>query len=207
MVDEGTEVGGGETIARTPRQSTRTKDITGGLPRVAELFEARRPKEAAEIARIDGVVELGKINRGRRTITIRDPENDQVEDHVIPAGKRVVVFNGDFVRKGDQLTDGAVVPHEILEICGPQELQEYLVNEVQEVAAQGVEINDKHIEIIVRQMMRGTHHRAGYDTLPFRRIGRSARVPGGERQGRGRGRPARRGPADPAGHHQGEPGH
>ncbi len=155
MVDEGAEVGGGETIARTPRQSTRTKDITGGLPRVAELFEARRPKEAAEIARIDGVVELGKITRGRRTIIIRDPENDQVEDHVIPAGKRVVVFNGDFVRKGDQLTDGAVVPHEILEVCGPQELQEYLVNEVQEVyRLQGVEINDKHIEIIVRQMMR-----------------------------------------------------
>ena len=155
MVEEGTEVSGGETIARTPRQSTRTKDITGGLPRVAELFEARRPKEAAEIARIDGVVELGKINRGRRTITIRDPENDQVEDHVIPAGKRVVVFNGDFVHKGDQLTDGARVPHEILEICGPQELQEYLVNEVQEVyRLQGVEINDKHIEIIVRQMMR-----------------------------------------------------
>jgi DNA-directed RNA polymerase subunit beta' len=155
MVAEGTDVSAGETIARTPRQSTRTKDITGGLPRVAELFEARRPKEAAEIARIDGVVELGKIIRGRRTITIRDPENDQVEAHVIPAGKRVVVFNGDFVRKGDQLTDGAVVPHEILEVCGPQELQAYLVNEVQEVyRLQGVEINDKHIEIIVRQMMR-----------------------------------------------------
>jgi DNA-directed RNA polymerase subunit beta' len=155
MVQEGVAVNAGETLARTPRQSVRTKDITGGLPRVAELFEARRPKEAAEIARIDGIVELGKIVRGRRTITIRDPENDQVEDHVIPAGKRVVVFNGDFVRKGDQLTDGAVVPHEILEVCGPQDLQEYLVNEVQEVyRLQGVEINDKHIEIIVRQMMR-----------------------------------------------------
>ncbi len=155
MVDEGTGVSAGETLARTPRQSQRTKDITGGLPRVAELFEARRPKEAAEIARIDGIVELGSISRGRRTITIRDPENDQVEDHTIPAGKRVVVFNGDFVRKGQPLTDGAVVPHEILEVCGPQELQEYLVNEVQEVyRLQGVEINDKHIEIIVRQMMR-----------------------------------------------------
>ncbi len=155
MVEEGTVVAAGETIARTPRQSVRTKDITGGLPRVAELFEARRPKEAAEIARIDGVVELGKINKGRRTITIRDPENNQVEAHSIPAAKRVVVFNGDFVRKGDQLTDGAVVPQEILEVCGPQELQTYLVNEVQEVyRLQGVEINDKHIEIIVRQMMR-----------------------------------------------------
>ncbi|OGV72263.1 MAG: DNA-directed RNA polymerase subunit beta' [Lentisphaerae bacterium RIFOXYB12_FULL_65_16] len=155
MVIEGTPVSAGETLARTPRQSVRTKDITGGLPRVAELFEARRPKEAAEIARIDGVVELGKIARGKRSIIIRDPENDQIEDHVIPAGKRVVVFNGDFVRKGQPLTDGAVVPQEILEVCGPQDLQEYLVNEVQEVyRLQGVEINDKHIEIIVRQMMR-----------------------------------------------------
>ena len=155
MVSEGERVHGGQTLARTPRQSIRTKDITGGLPRVAELFEARRPKEAAEIARIDGIVELGQISRGKRTVTIRDPENDQVEDHNIPAGKRVVVFNGDFVRKGQPLTDGAVVPQEILEVCGPQDLQEYLVNEVQAVyRLQGVEINDKHIEIIVRQMMR-----------------------------------------------------
>ncbi|MCK5801333.1 MAG: DNA-directed RNA polymerase subunit beta' [Lentisphaeria bacterium] len=155
MVEEGDMVAAGETMARTPRQSTRTKDITGGLPRVAELFEARRPKEAAEIARIDGVVELGKISRGRRTITIRDLENDQAEDHTIPGGKRLVVFNGDVVRKGQPLTDGARVPHEILEVCGPQDLQKYLVDEVQEVyRLQGVEINDKHIEIIVRQMMR-----------------------------------------------------
>ena len=155
MVAEGKQVQGGETLARTPRQSIRTKDITGGLPRVAELFEARRPKEAAEIARIDGIVELGTVARGKRTIRIRDPENDQVEEHSIPAGKRVVVFNGDFVRKGQPLTDGAVVPQEILEVCGPQDLQEYLVNEVQEVyRLQGVEINDKHIELIVRQMMR-----------------------------------------------------
>jgi DNA-directed RNA polymerase subunit beta' len=155
MVAEGESVHAGQTLARTPRQSVRTKDITGGLPRVAELFEARRPKEAAEIARIDGIVELGRIQRGKRTVTIRDPENDQIEDHTIPAGKRVVVFNGDFVRKGQPLTDGAVVPQEILEVCGPQDLQEYLVNEVQSVyRLQGVEINDKHIEIIVRQMMR-----------------------------------------------------
>ena len=155
MAHEDAMVNAGETLARTPRQSVRTKDITGGLPRVAELLEARRPKEAAEIARIDGIVELGTITRGRRMVRIRDPENDQIEEHNIPAGKRVIVFNGDFVRKGQPLTDGAVVPHEILEVCGPQELQEYLVNEVQEVyRLQGVEINDKHIEIIVRQMMR-----------------------------------------------------
>jgi len=155
MVGEGDGVRAGQTVARTPRQSVRTKDITGGLPRVAELFEARRPKEAAEIARIDGIIELGKITRGKRNITIRDPENGQVEEHSIPTSKRVIVFNGDFVRKGQPLTDGAVVPHEILEVCGPQDLQEYLVNEVQEVyRLQGVEINDKHIEIIVRRMMR-----------------------------------------------------
>ena len=155
MANEGIQVGAGQTIARTPRKTVRTKDITGGLPRVAELFEARRPKEAAEIARIDGIVELGKVSKGRRQVSIRDPENDQVEEHSIPTGKRVTVFNGDFVRKGQPLTDGAVVPQEILEVCGPQDLQEYLVNEVQEVyRLQGVEINDKHIEIIVRQMMR-----------------------------------------------------
>ena len=155
MVQEGATVEVGETLARTPRQSQKTKDITGGLPRVAELFEARRPKEAAEIARIDGIIELGKVSRGRRSVIIRDPESGQSEEHAIPAGKRVVVFNGDFVRKGQPLTDGAIVPQEMLEVCGPQDLQEYLVNQVQEVyRLQGVEINDKHIEIIVRQMMR-----------------------------------------------------
>ncbi|OPZ28931.1 MAG: DNA-directed RNA polymerase subunit beta' [Lentisphaerae bacterium ADurb.BinA184] len=155
MAEEGAKVRAGATIARTPRQSVRTKDITGGLPRVAELFEARRPKEAAEIARIDGQVELGKITRGRRSLTIRDQENNQVENHVIPTSKRLVVFNSDFVRKGQALTDGAVVPQEVLEVCGPQDLREYLVNQVQEVyRLQGVEINDKHVEIIVRQMMR-----------------------------------------------------
>ncbi|MFW5996386.1 MAG: DNA-directed RNA polymerase subunit beta' [Lentisphaeria bacterium] len=156
MVEESTTVQPGETVAKTPRQSTRTTDITGGLPRVAELFEARRPKEAAEIARIDGIVELGTISRGKRNVTIRDLEDEsQTEVHSIPAGKRLVVFDGDFVSKGQPLTDGAIVPHELLEICGPQELQKYLVNQIQEVyRLQGVEINDKHVEIIARQMMR-----------------------------------------------------
>ncbi len=155
MVEEGEMVRAGQTLARTPRETTRTKDITGGLPRVAELFEARRPKEAAEIARIDGIVELGKVSRGKRSLVLRDPENDQIEEHSIPAGKRLIVFNGDFVRKGQPLTDGALVPQEILEVGGPHELQTYLVNEVQQVyRLQGVEISDKHIEIIVRQMMR-----------------------------------------------------
>ena len=154
MVKDKTSVSPGDTMARTPRQVARTKDITGGLPRVAELFEARRPKDAAEIAKIDGMVELGQMTKGKRLLMIRDPENNTVEEHLIPANKHIVVFDREFVKKGQPLTDGSVVPHEILEVCGPQDLQEYLVNEIQAVyRLQGVEINDKHIEVIVRQML------------------------------------------------------
>ena len=142
-------------LAKTPRKIAKTKDITGGLPRVAELFEARRPKDAAEIAKIDGIVEIGGTVRGKRKLIVKDPETGAEEEHLIPLAKHIIVFKGDFVKKGQQLTEGPVVPHEILEVCGPQDLQEHLVNEVQEVyRLQGVEINDKHIEIIVRQMLR-----------------------------------------------------
>jgi DNA-directed RNA polymerase subunit beta' len=155
MVKRGDTVVAGAMLAKTPRKVVRTKDITGGLPRVAELFEARRPKDAAEIAKIDGLVEFAGMVRGRRKLIVRDPATGDQEEHLIPMGKHVVVFQGDHVRKGQQLTEGPVVPQEVLEVCGPQELQEYLVNEVQEVyRLQGVEINDKHIEIIVRQMLR-----------------------------------------------------
>jgi len=155
VVDKGATVTAGSVIAKTPRKQARTKDITGGLPRVAELFEARKPKDAAEIAKIDGLVEMGGSARGRRKLLVRDPITDDVEEHLIPLNKHVVVYAGDRVKKGQPLTEGPVVPQEILEVCGPQELQEYLVNEVQEVyRLQGVEINDKHIEIIVRQMLR-----------------------------------------------------
>lgn len=155
MVEQGVEMQAGALLAKTPRKVSRTKDITGGLPRVAELFEARRPKEAAEIAKIDGVVEFAGIARGRRRILVRDMATNEEEEHLIPMGKHVVVFQGDHVRKGQQLTEGPVVPQEILDVCGPQELQEHLVNEVQQVyRLQGVEINDKHIEIIVHQMLR-----------------------------------------------------
>jgi DNA-directed RNA polymerase subunit beta' len=154
MVASGDQVHPGDSLARTPRQTARTKDITGGLPRVAELFEARRPKDAAEIAKIDGVVSLGKVVKGKRQLVVKDPDNQAVEEHLIPASKHIVVFDGEFVKKGQPLTEGAVVPQEILEVCGPQDLQEYLVNEIQEVyRLQGVEINDKHIEVIVRQML------------------------------------------------------
>ncbi|HKL22133.1 MAG TPA: hypothetical protein VJ904_10020, partial [Tichowtungia sp.] len=155
MVKKGQEISAGATLAKTPRKQSRTKDITGGLPRVAELVEARRPKEAAEIAKIDGVVELGGIAKGKRQLIIRDLATGTEEEHLIPMGKHIIVYGGDMVHKGQQLTEGPVVPQELLEVCGPQELQEYLVNEVQAVyRLQGVEINDKHIEVIVRQMLR-----------------------------------------------------
>jgi DNA-directed RNA polymerase subunit beta' len=155
IVEEGQKVRAGALLAKTPRKVAKTKDITGGLPRVAELFEARRPKDAAEIAKIDGVVEMGGTVRGKRRLILKDPETGSEEEHLIPLTKHIIVFKGDFLKKGQQLTEGPVVPHEILEVCGPQDLQEHLVNEVQEVyRLQGVEINDKHIEIIVRQMLR-----------------------------------------------------
>jgi DNA-directed RNA polymerase subunit beta' len=155
VVNEGERIVAGTLMAKTPRKSSKTKDITGGLPRVAELFEARRPKDAAEISKIDGIVDFGPSVRGKRTILIKDPQTSVEEEHLIPIGKHVIVFKGDFVKKGQQLTEGPVDPHEILDVCGPQELQEHLVNEVQEVyRLQGVTINDKHIEIIVRQMLR-----------------------------------------------------
>ncbi|MBU4461219.1 MAG: DNA-directed RNA polymerase subunit beta', partial [Verrucomicrobia bacterium] len=154
-VAKGQTVPAGAMMAKTPRKLMRTKDITGGLPRVAELFEARRPKDAAEIAKIDGLVEFGGTVKGRRCLLVRDPVTNDEEEHLIPTGKHIVVFRGDRVRKGQPLTEGPVVPQEILEVCGPKELQEYLLNEIQEVyRLQGVEINDKHIEVIVRQMLR-----------------------------------------------------
>src|ERR1700761_5948992 len=154
-VKQDAKVQAGQRLAKTPRKVAKTKDITGGLPRVAELFEARRPKDAAEIAKIDGVVEVAGNVRGKKKLIIREPSTGAEEEHLIPLSKHLIVYKGDVVKKGQQLTEGPVVPHEVLEVCGPQDLQEYLVNEVQEVyRLQGVEINDKHIEIIVRQMLR-----------------------------------------------------
>src|SRR5213082_1195380 len=155
VVAEEDKIVAGTLMAKTPRKTSKTKDITGGLTRVAELFEARRPKDAAEISKIDGIVDFGPSVRGKRCIVIKDQQTAVEEEHLIPIGKHVIVFKGDYVKKGQQLTEGPIDPHEILDICGPQELQEHLVNEVQEVyRLQGVTINDKHIEIIVRQMLR-----------------------------------------------------
>ena len=143
-------------LAKTPREAAKTRDITGGLPRVAELFEARQPKDAAEIAKIEGIIDIPSENvRGKRRVIVKDEITGLTEEHLIPMGKQIVVFKGDRVKKGQQLTEGPVIPQEILEVSGPQELEKYLVNEVQQVyRLQGVEINDKHIEIIVRQMLR-----------------------------------------------------
>ena len=155
MVRDGMQASPGMLLAKTPREEAKTRDITGGLPRVAELFEARQPKDAAEISKIEGVVEFGENVRGKRTLLVKDDVTGQVEEHLIPMGKQIVVFKGDRVKKGQQLTEGPIIPQEILEVSGPQELEKYLVNEVQQVyRLQGVEINDKHIEIIVRQMLR-----------------------------------------------------
>jgi DNA-directed RNA polymerase subunit beta' len=153
-VQERQFVAAGTLLARLPRGAIKTKDITGGLPRVAELFEARRPKDAAEIAKIDGIVDFRGVQKNKRIVVVRDEESGMEEEHLIPLTKHLIVQKGDMVMKGQQLTDGLVVPQEILEVCGVRELQRYLVNQVQEVyRLQGVDINDKHIEIIVRQML------------------------------------------------------
>lgn len=154
-VEEGEYATAGRMLARLPRSAIKTKDITGGLPRVAELFEARKPKDSAEIAKIDGVVDFRGVQKNKRIVVVRDEMTGMEEEHLIPHTKHLIVQRGDHVVKGQQLTDGLVIPHEILDICGVRELQKYLVNQVQEVyRLQGVDINDKHIEIIVRQMLK-----------------------------------------------------
>jgi DNA-directed RNA polymerase subunit beta' len=147
-------VAAGMVLAKLPRGAIKTKDITGGLPRVAELVEARRPKDAAEIAKIDGEVDFRGVQKNKRIVVVRDDVTGMEEEHLIPLTKHLIVQKGDMVVKGQQLTEGLVVLQEILDICGVRELQKYLVNQVQEVyRLQGVDINDKHIEIIVRQML------------------------------------------------------
>jgi DNA-directed RNA polymerase subunit beta' len=154
-VSEGEIVTAGTQIAKTPRKVARTKDITGGLPRVAELFEARKPKDSCVIAKIDGEISFGANVRGKKRVVITDATTGETVDHLVPMGKHIVVTDGDQVKRGDQITEGPVSPEDLLEACGAQELQEHLVNEVQSVyRVQGVEINDKHIEVIVRQMLR-----------------------------------------------------
>jgi DNA-directed RNA polymerase subunit beta' len=154
MVNEGEAVSPGTVLAKIPRETTKTKDITGGLPRVAELFEVRKPKENAILSEIDGTVSFGQYTKGRRRVTIT-PEIGEPLEYLIPKGKHVSVLEGDYVRAGEPLMDGSANPHDILRIRGIKALAKYLVDEVQEVyRLQGVSINDKHIEVIVRQMLR-----------------------------------------------------
>ena len=154
-VKEGQSVKGGAQLARTPRKIAKTGDITGGLPRIAELFEARRPKEACTIAKIDGEVSYGPNVRGKKKVIVTDMETGEHADHLVPMGKHIIVGEGEILHRGDQITEGPVSPDDLLEACGSQALQEHLTNEVQRVyRLQGVEINDKHIEIVIRQMLR-----------------------------------------------------
>jgi DNA-directed RNA polymerase subunit beta' len=147
-------VSAGEVLVKIPREIAKTRDITGGLPRVAELFEARRPKEPAVVSEIDGIVEFGEMKRGVRKIVVRSEDGHEEKNYMIGYGKHVLVHPGDFVHAGEKLSEGSVAPHDILAIMGANKVQEYLVNEIQEVyRLQGVRINDKHIEVIVRQML------------------------------------------------------
>jgi DNA-directed RNA polymerase subunit beta' len=153
-VPEGATVHAGDVIAKIPRETTKTKDITGGLPRVAELFEARKPKEFAVISEIDGQVSFGKDTKGKRKVVVT-PEVGEPREYLIPKGKHIGVHEGDMIRAGEPLMEGSSNPHDILTILGEKALAKYLVDEIQEIyRLQGVRINDKHIEVIVRQMLR-----------------------------------------------------
>ena len=164
FISEGDMVEAGDVIVKIPRETTKTKDITGGLPRVAELFEARKPKEYALISDIDGAVEFGKDLKGKRKVVIR-PDVGEAKEYMIPKGKHVSVHEGDFVKAGEALMDGPSNPHDILRVLGDKALARYLVDEIQEVyKLQGVKINDKHIEVIVRQMLKRVKVREVGDT-------------------------------------------
>src|SRR5687767_997984 len=155
MVQDSESVEAGDVIAKIPRETTKTKDITGGLPRVVELFEARKPKDPAVISEIDGIVKEGGVVKGQRKVIIIPDDGTEPREYSLPRGVHVNVHEGERVRAGEQLMDGPSNPHDILRVLGEKELQKYLVNEIQEVyRLQGVNINDKHIEVISRQMMR-----------------------------------------------------
>jgi DNA-directed RNA polymerase subunit beta' len=165
-VEDGATVHAGDVLARIPTEGAKTRDITGGLPRVAELFEARKPKECAVLAEVDGFVEFGKDYKNKRRVIVK-PKSDKVEpvEYLIPKGKHISVREGDYVEKGDYIVEGNPSPHDILRIKGVEELATYLVKEIQDVyRLQGVKINDKHIEVIVRQMMQKMEIMDGGDT-------------------------------------------
>ena len=194
-VHDGEAVNPGDTIAKISREVYKTRDITGGLPRVAELFEARRPKDPAVITEIDGVVRFGDIKRGKREVIVT-PETEEGEERAypVPVGKHMRVHEGDRVRTGDRLSEGPINPHDILKIRGPRAVQEYLLNEIQEVyRLQGVKINDKHIGVIVRQMLQKVRivdpgetevlEGENVDRVEFREVNRRA-ITGGKKPAR-----------------------
>ena len=165
---DGAEVGVGDVIARIPQESSKTRDITGGLPRVADLFEARKPKEPAVLAQSTGTVTFGKETKGKQRLVITD-ENGEVTEELIPKWRHVDVFEGEHVEKGEMVVDGELNPHDILSLLGVSALAEYLVQEIQDVyRLQGVKINDKHIEVIIRQMLRKVEVDNPGDTLMLR---------------------------------------
>jgi len=154
MIADGDQVSPGDVLAKIPRETTKTKDITGGLPRVVELFEARKPHETAVISEIDGTVKFGEVSKGQRKVYVV-ADNGTEKEYSVPRGVHINVQEGERVKAGEPLMDGPLNPHDILAVLGEKELQAYLVNEIQEVyRLQGVNISDKHIEVIVRQMMR-----------------------------------------------------
>ncbi|MDD9918687.1 MAG: DNA-directed RNA polymerase subunit beta', partial [Rhodospirillaceae bacterium] len=166
-VENGAEVHAGDVLARIPRESSKTRDITGGLPRVAELFEARKPKDFAIISETDGRVEFGKDYKTKQRIIVRpDNADEEATEYLVPKGKHITVQEGDYVQRGDYLLDGNPVPHDILHVLGVEALAEYIVYEIQEVyRLQGVKINDKHIEVIVRQMLQKVEITDSGDTI------------------------------------------
>ena len=173
MVEDGQDVSAGDVLAKIPRETAKTKDITGGLPRVVELFEARRPKEPAVITEIDGTVKYGDVQKQYRKIFVTG-DDAETREYQLPRGSHINVQEGERVRAGEPLMDGPIDPHDILRVRGEKELQRYLVDEIQEVyRLQGVNINDKHIEVISRQMMRWVKVEEVGDTrVPDRRGGR-----------------------------------
>jgi len=153
MVEDGEKVEAGKILVKIPRKSAKSGDITGGLPRVTELFEARNPSNPAVVSEIDGVVSFGKIKRGNREIII-ESKTGEIKKYLVKLSNQILVQENDFVKAGMPLSDGSITPNDILNIKGPSAVQQYLVNEVQEVyRLQGVKINDKHFEVLIRQMM------------------------------------------------------
>jgi len=155
QVDDTEEVQAGQVIAKIPRQTAKQSDITGGLPRVTELFEARTPKDRAVVTEIDGIVSFGGRKRGKQEVIVTSRDDDMTKTYMVSLSKHMLVHENDYVQAGDPLSDGQIAPHDILAIKGPREVQKYLLNEIQEVyRLQGVDIDDKHIEVVIRQMMK-----------------------------------------------------